>query len=232
MFRILRKDWQTNRNIVFWFLVYLTLMFNVRSDLDLKEMAVYGIICASMVPFYLWFTEGKYSGRTLSCSLPIKRKSFIRGSYLTCWTFGLTILFFTFLNILLKVYIFNWRAFQFPELMQVKVLLLSLWIPTVVMLLFFPFCSWFGTKKATTTFLIIFISIAGLILVSLMLPLRGLTDPDQSVVIQFFQTTIQSIVQLHNESYALLLSGIALVVVNLITVRISEFLFKRNDVVA
>ncbi len=231
MFKIFKKDLQTHKNVVLWFLVYLILMFYTRFDIDLKLMAFYGITCASIVPFYFLFTEGKYSGRTLSCSLPIERRGFIRGSYLTSWAFSLTILFFTFLSILQKVYFFNWYTYQLPEIMQVKVLLLSLWIPTAVMFLFFPFCSRFGTKKATTTFLIIFVAIAGSILVSLVLPLSNLTDPDQSGIIQFFQKTTRSIIQLHTESNVLLLSGFVLVLVNLVTVRMSEFLFNRNDIV-
>jgi len=232
MFKILKKDWLTNGTIVFWFMVYLTLMFSTRNDLDLKEMATYGMMCSAMAPFYVWFTEGKYNGRTMSCSLPIDRKSFIRGSYLTCWTFGLTILLFTFLNILLKAYVFNTAVYQLQEIIQVKVLLLSLWIPTVVMFLFFPFCSWFGTKQATTTFMIIFITVAGSILISLILPLSSLTDPDQSAIIMFFQNTTHHIVQIHNNPTALLLSSFVLIVVNLFTVKISEVLFNRNDIVA
>ncbi len=230
MYNIIRKDWQVNwTSFSFMVLGFVTVAMFIDASF-ITGIVVFGLVLTAILPLIIWARDWESKDRTLVCSLPIDRSIFVQGRMLSSWTFILAILLAIFLVALTKAY-FDGGSLQFADVIQLKGILISLWVPTIVIFLFLPICSRFSGLTALRLFFeVIFV----LALIQLFFPniLQSIfANVDEPLQIAFFQRVLQFINDLHGTSTKLFLSGLLLIPVNILALKISEFMFARNNLV-
>lgn len=231
MYNIIRKDWMTKWFVPVLFLPFFSMMAMLDKESDMKGMIIFGLAWTVVFPMFVWGTDGETKVRSLMCSLPITRETFVRGSFLSGWTFTLSGL----LTLLLIVQFEGWfipgLSIQIQEIFRLKVFLCLLWVPTITNLFFFSLYSRFDSKVAFITCLIIFLSpTVPFFVQSHMFPdsLAGGTDP---IAIDMFDRAQNFVFDPQASSTELLISFVLLLLVNFGTLKLSEFLFRRNNIV-
>ncbi len=230
MLTIIKKDWQTSWHIIIGIAVYLFLISFLGSDMNIRSLAVLGLICSGILPLLIWVKELKCRGRVLTCSLPVDRNTFVQGSFLSSWTFSFSMFLIAILLILVKSLIFPAESAHLREILELKVLILSLWIPTGMFLLFFTLYSWKNAGFAMITFLIVFLTGICSIIVNQIATEDTLACCEDPFLIAFLKSSVMFIFSHHGTGIGLVISIVLLVLVNIWTVKFSEFLFARNEI--
>jgi len=167
----------------------------------------------------------------LTCSLPVDRKTFVHGSFISSWVFSSSMLIVAILTVLLKSYLSPIEGIYLLEVLQLKVLILSLWIPTLMFLLFFTLYTWKNAGVAMTTFLAASFFGISTIIVNLITSADKLPGNQDPMLVAFLKSSLMSFISHHGTTTGLIFSVILLVLVNLWTVKFSELLFRCNNIV-
>ena len=234
MFNIIRKDWRANGGLISGILIWVLFM-SLMSDQDPRSIVIMGIMCSAIGLVLMWALDFKNKGQTLVCSLPIDRNTFVQGSFLSSWLCILIVLLCTCIIISQKVLFSPELSAHLPEIMQLKVLLLSLWAPTLTMLAFFTIYIWFSARAAMISFLSVTFLLIGSIIGMLVVSDGKLNPAGQEVTpapIALLKKTVMFFIDHHGTSTGLVISVFLLILVNFWTMKLGEFLFRRKDIVA
>ncbi len=226
MFNIIRKDWLVKWFLPVLFISFFSILLLVDSESKLKEFILPVIAWSSILPLIIWGWEEKFKGRTMICSLPIRRKTFVYESYLSGWTFSLA----GFLSILVFVYMRTQSGVEptisFVEIIDVKVILDLLWFLTLIKLIYFPIYSRFNGNVAGITFTVLLFLLILPEIINPDNPTRGAEYGED-----FLERVSNFIFEYQASPTELWISFVLLIVVNFLILKLSEFLFSRNNLV-
>ena len=223
MLNFLIKDWYSNRLVV-WFFVGI-LAFN--SALTMKGLIrpreVIGLLCviASLLPVSFLAREDKFRSRRLVCSLPLTRKEITRYRFLSSWVYaaGLGALAAVPLGINLAL-----RS-ELSRLFTPGVLLVGLTCISLALALFLPVVIRFGLLGVIIPLVVL--QVLGVVLMivasttSRTLRISSLVEPLRVALDAAF-------VGLGPSLYYLAWAAL-LVILNLISYKLSEWLFARQE---
>jgi len=228
---IIRKDWMMKWYVPMVFMICFVLLSLVVPEAELQEVFIFGLMWATIIPMTIWGMEEKFKGRTLLCSLPIKRDTFVCGTFISGLTFMLVILLSMFLSVQLRIYFSEELSSSIQEILQLKVFLSCLWIQTIAVFLYYVIFTRFNSGVATVT-IVTALFAGNLSLKFIPRIFSGHSAPGaDTAALGLIDRGFNFIFQHDITSVGLLISFVLIVFVNFLAMKLSEFLFSRNDIV-
>ncbi len=232
MLNVFRMDWiATQWRGYFGF--FIAFMMIVQGTW--KQALSATLMVSFLIIIITWYAEETHNGRSLSCSLPINRKTFIRGRFLSAWLFiGYSQLIF--IVVIFLKYAISPDLFQpLLEIFSIQKLLIFLTLTTIILSVLTLLYARFNGKIVLYSVLIgLFLILVPLISTSILNDQIGVDYKFEAHYKQFgmiCKDTLRATLRYDNPTVLnYLVTIVSLFAVNLGTVWIAEKLFQKNNI--
>ncbi len=224
MLEILKRDWILFRQKFIYLIPIISMGLILIYPKADEGYFVIGVPVVFIISVLLFAQDDKDKGILQLISMPFDRRTIARGRFLSAWIFiGSGIVYLIVLGLLLGLF-YNDALQSFLRHLNIKMLFIYLWFISALTLLTFPIMYAFLGKGLQV---LVMIGLGLNILLGVFFFIQA--QSNGSDIFAILETFVQTVRDYHTGIGSYLLSLLGFIAVNIINLKICEWIFMRKE---